>query len=205
MRLDYKRRIRRAVGLGYKSVLDRFINDNLFRTQMTELGWSREDIGDVDEIGSRPPMENTGRSAYERWKWEGWYDRHEEDPQGKPDRNLDLAPTHIISNLRRRQETQYWKGKAKGESSHRETDASDGKAKGKTAGDGKAKGKTKDMRSCPTKGSSGPEGYPAFYHEKGRHQNGKPWSDSKGKSSSQKGEKGKSSQKGEKGKKGKGK
>ena len=141
-------------------------------------------------------MENIGRSSYERWKWEGYYDRHIDDPQGKPDRNLDLAPTHIISNLRRRQETQYWKGKAKGDSSHWETNATS---------DGKAKGQTKNKRSSPSKGSSGPEGGSAFYHEKGRHPNGKPWGESKGKSSSQKGEKGKSSQKGEKGKKGKGK
>ena len=130
MRLDYKRRIRRAVGLGYKSVVDRFINDDLFRVQMLELGWTQHKIADVDFIGSQPPLENTGRSYYQRWKYEGWYDRLEEDPKGKPDRNLELAPTHIISNLRRRQETQYWKGKTKGESSHRETDADKGKAKG---------------------------------------------------------------------------
>ena len=114
MRLDYKRRIRRAERLGFTSVVDRFINDGQFHEQVIELGWNQHTIADVDTIGNRPALENIGRSYHQRWKYEGWYDRHEEDPQGQPNRDLELAPTHIISNLRRRQETQYWKGEAKG-------------------------------------------------------------------------------------------
>ena len=77
MRLDYKRRIRRAERLGFTSVVDRFINDGLFRVQMIELGWNQHNIADVDTIGNRQAMENTGRSYHQRWKYEGWYDRHE--------------------------------------------------------------------------------------------------------------------------------
>ena len=103
------------------------------------------------------PQGNTGRSYYQRWKYEGWYDRHEGDPQGKPTDDAWLAPTHIIANLRRRQETHYWKGKSKGGVSHRETEAVKGKTKGKR--DSSPKGKEK----------------------------GKPWGYSKGKAPLQKG------------------
>ena len=140
---------------------------------MIELGWNQHNIADVDTIGNKPALENIGRSYHQRWKYEGWYDRHEEDPQGKPDRDLELAPTHIISNLRRRQETYYWKGKARGEVSHRETDAAKGKAKGK--------------RDSSPKGSSNPKGFSALYNEKGKHEKGKPWGYSKGKAPLQKG------------------
>ena len=161
MRLDYKRRIRRAERLGFTSVVDRFINDVLFRVQMIELGWNQHNIADVDTIGNRPAQENTGRSYHQRWKYEGWYDRHEEDPQGQPNRDLELAPTHIISNLRRRQETQYWKGQSKGEVSHRETDAAKGKAKGK--------------RDSSPKGSSVPRGHSASKgNEKGSMKRANP-------------------------------
>ena len=60
MRLDYKRRIRRAEKLGFTSVVDRFRTDDEFRTQMCELGWDLHTIEDIDNIGALPPQETQG-------------------------------------------------------------------------------------------------------------------------------------------------
>ena len=204
MRIDYRKRVRRAERLGYKNIRDRFHKDEWFRSEMIIQGWSADNVGDIDEIAKLPPLENTGRSAFEQWKHQGWYDRHLEDPKGKPAASLWLAPTHIISNLRRRQETHLWKSKTNQDWSRWETSANDGMVNHTM----QTKGKSKDKR--PNHDSSDPGGYSAFYHLKGRHTNGKSWAESKGnskgKSSSSKEGKGKpSSHWSEKGNKGKGK
>ena len=138
-RLDYLHRYKRARRLEYESVADRFQRDRLFRNQMQAQGWNDETIVDIDEIASADLRANPGRTWYERQKYEGFYDKHIEDPQGRPNRDAKLAPCNRIANVRRKQETHYWSQVSW--VSHRETDAAASRDdEGKTKGKGKRRG-----------------------------------------------------------------
>ena len=76
---DCRKRYRRAVGLGYKGVHDRWLRDEAedfhFRRNMIGEGWKEEDMEWIDEAanfsGNPPPRkgEGTGRNAEERRRY----------------------------------------------------------------------------------------------------------------------------------------
>ena len=122
MRDDFRNRWGRAKALGWSSVLDRWDNDDkddyLFRRNLMGEGWSREDIKRVDEVacseGKPVPKrgDGTGRSADERYRYEGEYQRVSVSG-ALPETERDPAqiPHYVHQrNARRKAESAYWRG-----------------------------------------------------------------------------------------------
>jgi len=112
------KRQKRAIQLGYATIVERWDGDEQFRTKMIGQGWTRESAIQHDEIAARPAQDPAWRSWDQRSRAEGTFYRNqaraapgEIDPtRARTDNPTLEAEAAILRDARAERETagQWW-------------------------------------------------------------------------------------------------